>query len=119
MNAVQILREAVGPADRPATHELEVENLVARYLVAKESIEEFVNIQGDAKHRLRQIIEETGQSNWDVRSGTIICPADYTIVTYDAQALDRLAAASRHFRQKVFPFRGESFRSGGIRIVGR
>lgn len=117
-NQIEFLREYLAPL--PALQaEVEIDRLVATYLIAKEQIANYVDIQGEAKHRIKQLIDQTGKSEWDVVSGKVIVPADATIVTYDAAALDKLAAASAHFRKKVFPFRRESFRPGGIRITGK
>lgn len=118
MNQAQMLRTQIAPLPELAPP-TEMERLIATYLIAKEQLSTYVDIQGEAKARMRQIIDETGQTVWDTRSGMVICPADTTIVTYEADALDKLAAASAHFRRKILPFRRETFRAGGIRVTGK
>lgn len=116
MNQVQFLRERL--TELPASpNDAQVNSLVATYLAAKDQIAELVDVQAHAKLSLRRIIEETGIHDWTVASGTVLTPADAAIVVYNAASLDKLAAASAVFRRKVFPFRTESFRAGGIRIV--
>lgn len=116
MNQVQFLREQLValPASPSAAH---VNSLVATYLLAKDQIEELVNVQADAKAGIRQVIETTGIERWETSSGLVTCPNDSTIITYDASALDRLAAANVTLRNKIYPFRKESVRLGGIRIA--
>lgn len=118
MNQIQILQQQLGEASVYG-QDYEVETLVATYVAAKESIADLVDIQAGAKGRISQIIRESGIDVWDTRSGKVIVPADATIVTYDSTALDRLASASGVFRRKVFPFRHETFRAGGIRILSK
>jgi hypothetical protein len=116
MNQVQFLREQL--VSLPASpNEAHVNSLVATYLLAKEQIESLVEVQADAKLGIRQVIEATGITRWETSSGLVTCPNDSTIVTYDAGALDRLAAAQKAFYNKVWPFRKESVRAGGIRIA--
>lgn len=115
MNQLQLLRSQL--IDLPAAPgEEEVNRYVATYLAAREQISSLVDVQAEAKRGIRQVIDATGQSDWNVDSGVVLCPADATIVTYDAGALDRLAEASDAFRRRVYPFRTQSFRAGGIRI---
>lgn len=118
VNQVEFLREYLAPLPQLAA-EVEIDRLVATYLIAKEQIGAYVDIQGEAKHRIKQLIDQTGKTEWNTPSGVIISPADATIVTYDAAALDKLAAASAAFRRKVYPFRRETFRAGGIRITSK
>lgn len=118
MNQVQFLREQLNvSAGSPG--EAQVNALVATYLAAKEQIADLVNVQAEAKLGIRQIIDSTGIDEWNVSSGKIIVVADSTIVAYDAKALDKLAADNVRFRNKVYPFRSESIRSGGIRISSK
>lgn len=116
MNQLQIfqaqLRDIPAVSDQGA-----VEHLVSVYLVARESIDELIDVQATAKRQLRAVIERTGVGQWQTPAGSVITPADATIISYDASALDRLAALSPVFRRKVYPFRTETFRAGGIRIL--
>jgi hypothetical protein len=115
MNQLQLLRSQL--VELPvAPGEDVVNQLVATYLAAREQISDLVNVQADAKRGIRQVIDQTGQTDWNVDSGIVLCPADATIITYDAGALDRLAALSHAFRRKVYPFRSQTVRAGGIRI---
>ena len=116
MNQVQFLREQLSAL--PASpNEAHVNSLVATYLVAKAQIEELVNVQAEAKAGIRQVIDSTGITRWETSSGLVTCPNDSTIISYDAGALDRLAAANATLRNKIYPFRTESVRAGGIRIA--
>lgn len=101
----------------PLPADQEMEALVWTYLTARERIEAFIEQQAQAKRRVRQIIEETGISEWNTLSGSVIVPADGIVVTYDAAALDAVRQASKTVNRFILPHRRETLRSGGIRIT--
>lgn len=115
MNQLQFLQTQL--QELPALPaEQEMEALVANYLAARERIESFVEQQAQAKRRVKQIIDETGVLEWSTLSGSVIVPADGVIVSYDAHALDALAASNRSLGRNIRPHRRETFKAGGIRI---
>lgn len=116
MNQLQYMQTQI--RDLPIhPSEDEMETLVATYLTARARIEEFVNLQADTKSRVREIITATGLTQWQTMSGRVIVPADGTIVSYDAHALDALSVSNRSLGRNIRPHRRETFKAGGIRIT--
>lgn len=117
MNQVQYLQHQIQGLPAQAS-ELEMETLVATYLTAKEQMELFAGVGAEAKGRMAQIIQFTGQDEWLTASGRVIVPAPGIIVSYDAHALDALRASNRTFNRLILPHRNETLRAGGIRVTG-
>lgn len=118
MNQVQFLQQQIAGLP-PMANELRMEVLVANYLAAKAQMEQFIDAQALAKGEIVGIIEQTGITKWDTKSGKVIKPADATIISYDAKALDALAASNKTLARQILPHRNESVRSSGVRITGK
>lgn len=118
MNQVQALQSQISGLS-PFSASLEMETLVATYLVAKAQLEQFVQTQTAAKGRIAEIIEETGITKWDTKSGKVMVPAPSVVVSYDATALDALAASNKTLARQILPHRREVERAGSIRITSK
>lgn len=92
---------------------------ITAYLNARALGDEFDKLQKDARGVINDIIEETGQSAWNIDGiGSVSVPKDRETVTYDKDALDALCASDDAIKRILWPHRRVNTSKATPRIVG-
>lgn len=94
-----------------------VESAIAVYLAAKGEIDDFDNIADCAKKLISDVMTETAQTAYSTKAGKVAITAPSTSVSYDAKALDALAASSDELARLLQPHRKQTERAGTMRIT--
>jgi hypothetical protein len=97
--------------------EVVAEGIISDYLRARERMEEWQIKAEDARRRLSDLIEQTGRTTWETAAGKASVTAPSTTVSYDARALDALAASSPEIAAILAPHRKVTERAGTLRIT--
>ena len=97
--------------------ELSAETAIAVYLSASAEIDAYTAIKDAAKKLIGDIMAETAQTAYSTKAGKASITAPSTSVSYDAKALDALAASSDDFARLLQPHRKVTERAGTMRIV--
>jgi len=104
-------------AANTGTPEQSVESAVAVYLAASAEIDAYTAVKDAAKKLISDVMAETGSTAYSTKAGKVSITAPSTSVTYDAKALDALAASSDEVARLLAPHRKVSERAGTMRIV--
>ena len=96
---------------------LSVESAVTVYLAAKAERDAYSNVADAAKKLIADVMAETAQTAYTTRAGKVSITAPSQFVSYDAKALDALAASSDELARMLQPHRKVSERAGTMRIV--
>lgn len=99
------------------TPEASVETAITVYLAAKSEIDAYDVIAGAAKKLISDVMTETAQTAYSTKAGKVAITAPSVSVTYDAKALDALAASSDDYARLLAPHRKVSERAGTMRIT--
>lgn len=94
-----------------------VESAVAVYLGAKAQMDAYSNVADAAKKLITDVMTETGNTAYMTKAGKVSITAPSQSVSYDAKALDALAASSDEIARMLAPHRKTSERAGTMRIV--
>lgn len=94
-----------------------VESAIAVYLGAKAEMDAYSAVADAAKKLITDVMTETGQTAYSTKAGKVSITAPSQSVSYDAKALDALAASSDDFARLLAPHRKVSERAGTMRIV--
>lgn len=94
-----------------------VESAVAVYLAAKGMMDAYGAVADAAKKLISDVMAETAQTAYTTRAGKVSITAPSQFVSYDAKALDALAASSDELARMLQPHRKVSERAGTMRIV--
>ena len=97
--------------------EASVETAIAVYLSASAEIDAYTAIKGAAKKLIGDVMTETGATAYSTKAGKASITAPSQTVSYDAKALDALAASSDDYARLLAPHRKVSERAGTMRIV--
>lgn len=97
--------------------ELSAETAIAVYLAAKGEIDAYNVICDSAKKLIGDVMAETAQTAYSTKAGKVAITAPSTSVSYDAKALDALAASSDEIARLLAPHRKVSERAGTMRIT--
>lgn len=93
-----------------------VENFVTVYQEAAAAIDAFTAVQQEAKRLITEVMEETAQTKYVTRAGTVAVTSPSTSISYDAKSIDVLCQVDADLALKLFPFRKEVQRAGTLRI---
>ena len=111
------LRDWLGRAQRgELTTENAVETAVALYQSAAAAIDAYKGAQADIKELLTEIMVETGATSYTTPAGKCYVTAPSTVTTYDAKALDALAANDDELAAMLAPFRRVTERAGTLSV---
>lgn len=94
-----------------------VEDAITVYLMAKAQADAFGKVADEAKRLIGDVMVETGQPAYKTQAGNVSMTSPSVSVSYDAKALDALAASSDDFARLLAPHRKESQRAGTMRIT--
>lgn len=97
--------------------ESSVESAIAVYLAASAEIDAYTAVKDAAKKLISDVMAETAQTAYSTKAGKVSITAPSTSVSYDAKALDALAASSDELARLLQPHRKVSERAGTMRIV--
>lgn len=97
--------------------ELCVESAIAVYLGAKGEMDAYSAIADAAKKLIGDVMTETAQTAYTTKAGKVSITAPAQSVSYDAKALDALAASSDELARLLAPHRKVSERAGTMRII--
>ena len=99
-----------------ASTEDAVESAVAIYQAASAAIDAMKQVQADAKTLLTEIMTETGTTSYTTPAGKCYVSAPSVVTTYDAKALDALAAGDDELAALLEPFRRVTERAGTLTV---
>ena len=99
------------------TPEASVETAIAVYLAASAEIDAYTAIKDAAKKLIGDVMTETAQTAYSTKAGKVAITAPSVSVTYDAKALDALAASSDDYARLLQPHRKQTERAGTMRIT--
>jgi hypothetical protein len=94
-----------------------VESAIAVYLAASGEIDAYTVVKDSAKKLISDVMTETAQTAYSTKAGKANITAPSQSVSYDAKALDALAASSDEFARLLAPHRKVSERAGTMRIA--
>ena len=94
-----------------------VESAIAVYLGAKAQMDAYSNVADAAKKLITDVMTETGNTAYMTKAGKVSITAPSQSVSYDAKALDALAASSDEIARLLAPHRKVAERAGTMRIV--
>jgi len=94
-----------------------VESAITVYLGAKSQMDAYSEVADEAKSLISIVMTETAQTAYSTKAGKVSITAPSTSVTYDAKALDALAASDDRIARLLAPHRKVSERAGTMRIV--
>jgi len=97
--------------------ESSVETAIAVYLAAKSEIDAYDKVADAAKKLIGDVMTETAQTAYSTKAGKVAITAPSVSVTYDAKALDALAASSDVYARLLAPHRKQTERAGTMRIT--
>lgn len=80
-------------------------------------IDQYTEIQKQAKSLITDVITETGQATYRTKAGSAIISSPSQTVTYDAKALDALCQSMPDLANLLLPHRRVTERAGGLRIT--
>lgn len=104
-------------AAQTGTPEMSVESAVAVYLGAKAQMDAYSTIADAAKRLITDVMSETGVTAYTTKAGKVAITAPGTSVSYDAKALDALAASDDGIARLLSPHRKVAERAGTMRIT--
>ena len=104
-------------AAHTGTPELSVESAVAVYLGAKAQMDAYSAVADSAKKLIGDVMAETGRTAYSTKAGKVAVTAPGTSVSYDAKALDALAASDDGIARLLSPHRKVTERAGTMRIT--
>ena len=116
METVETLRGILETAQTGAP-EASVENAIMVYQAAQAAIDAYNEVKDAAKLLISEVMAETGETKYSTRAGVVQVTAPSVTVSYDAKALDVLCKADADLAVKLFAYRKESQRAGGLRIA--
>lgn len=93
-----------------------VETFIAVYQEAAAAVDAFTAVQQEVKRLIAEVMEETAQTKYVTRAGTVAVTSPSTSISYDGKALDVLCQADADLALKLFPYRKEVQRAGTLRI---
>ena len=99
----------------PST-ESAVETAVAVYQSAAAGIDALRTVQTEAKALVTEIMTETGTTSYTTPAGKCYVTAPSVVTTYDAKALDALAANDDELAALLAPFRRVTERAGTLTV---
>jgi hypothetical protein len=73
-------------------------------------------LQADAKALIGEIFSETGQADAVTSAGKVTISKPTPVISYDAKAIDILCKADSDLALKLFAYRRETMRAGGLVI---
>ena len=94
-----------------------VESAVAVYLAAKGMMDAYGAVADAAKKLISDVMTETAQTAYVTAAGKVSVTAPGTSISYDAKALDALAASDDGIARLLSPHRKVTERAGTMRIV--
>ena len=94
-----------------------VETFVTVHQEAAAAIDAYNAVQQEAKRMISEVMEETGQTKYSTRAGSVTVTAPSTTVSYDGRAIDILCRADADLALKLYPHRKEVQRAGTLRIT--
>lgn len=94
-----------------------VESAIAVYLGAKARMDAYSAVADAAKELIEDVMAETGQTAYVTAAGKAASTADSTAISYDAKALDALAASDDGIARLLSPHRKVTKRTGALRIT--
>lgn len=94
-----------------------VESAIAVYLGAKAQMDAYGEVADAAKKLIGDVMAETAQATYTTKAGKVSITAPSVSVSYDAKALDALAASDDGIARLLQPHRKTTERAGTMRIV--
>ena len=94
-----------------------VESAIAVYLGAKAQMDAYSEVADAAKRLITDVMTETAQTAYTTKAGKVSITAPSVSVSYDAKALDALAASDDGIARLLQPHRKTTERAGTMRIV--
>ena len=104
-------------AAQTGTPDMSVESAIACYLAAKAEMDAFSAVADAAKKLIGDVMTETGRTAYTTAAGKASITAPSVSASYDAKALDALAASDDGIARLLSPHRKVSERAGTLRIV--
>jgi len=99
------------------TPDLSVESAIAVYLAASAEIDAYNTVAAAAKRLISDVMAETGSTAYSTKAGKVSITAPSVSVSYDAKALDALAASSDEIARLLAPHRKQMERARTMRIT--
>ena len=93
-----------------------VDAAISIYREAGEEIDALKKVQDEMKRHISDTIAATGLDRWSVSAGICYVSAPSVSVSYDAKALDALAASDDNLARILAPHRKVSERGGSLTI---
>ena len=104
-------------AAQTGTPDMSVESAIAVYLAAKAQMDAYSAVADIAKKLIGDVMTETAQTAYTTAAGKASITAPSASVSYDAKALDALAASDDGIARLLQPHRKVSERAGTMRIA--
>lgn len=101
---------------RHADTEAALETAAAVYQEAAGRIEQLQAVQAQAKQLIGEIFAETGTTDARTPTARVYVSKPGWTITYDAKALDALAAGDAEVAELLTPFRRQTERAGTLTI---
>jgi hypothetical protein len=109
MNAIDTVRITPTPEEAIAA-------AIAEYKAADTKLREFEAVKKAIKDNIERWLADLGLTGIKVPTGSVTWTAESTTVSYNAAALDALAASNDEYRRILAPHRKVSTRAGSLMI---